>query len=71
MAIHFLGQVWRVTGFAQAGGGQRRSGDWGVERREPSQWNPISAIAPAALPTPNDPRPADPVWAETQPFWHD
>ncbi|HEX4235356.1 MAG TPA: hypothetical protein VH041_13755 [Caldimonas sp.] len=69
MAINFLGQVWRVAGFAQAGGGQRRSNDWTVQLREPSLWNPASAVAPAALPTPSDPHPAEPVWAETQPFW--
>jgi hypothetical protein len=71
MAISFLGQVWRVTGLAEAGGGRRRSNDWAVERREPSRWNPSSPVAPVAVATPSDPRIAEPVWAETQPFWHD
>jgi hypothetical protein len=72
MAINFLGQVWRVKGLAEASGGRRRSNDWAVERREPSRWNPTSPAVPAASPpTRNDPRPSEPVWAETQPFWHD
>jgi hypothetical protein len=71
MAINFLGQVWRVTGLAEAGGGRRRTNDWAVELREPSQWNPTSPVAPAASPTPANRRPAEPVWAETQPVWHD
>lgn len=69
MAIKLLGHVfWNA---AAATAADRRSGnDWVVELREPSRWNP-SALSDAATPKPGESSVAEPVWAETQPWWHD
>ena len=70
MAIKLLGQVWKGAASAPDAP-RRRLNEWGVKRREPSQWNPSSATTPDETPPPNDLLPADPVWSETQPSWHD
>ena len=69
MAIKLLGHVFWNTGMATAADA-RRGSDWVVELREPSRWNPVAAreAVPAG---PADAAPTEPVWAETQPCWHD
>jgi hypothetical protein len=69
VAIKLLGHVFWSAATAIAA--DRRPGnDWVVELREPSRWSP-SAVSDAATPRPNESSTAEPVWAETQPWWHD
>ena len=68
MAIKVLGHVWKTTA---SGPPRKRVSEWAVERREPSPWNPISPASASKPSTATMPRPAEPVWAETQPWWHD
>jgi hypothetical protein len=69
VAIKLLGHVFWSAATATAA--DRRPGnDWVVELREPSRWNP-SAVRDAVTPQPGESSAAEPVWAETQPWWHD
>jgi len=69
VAIKLLGHVFWSAATATAA--DRRPGnDWVVELREPSRWNP-SAVSDAQTPYPGESSAPEPVWAETQPWWHD
>jgi hypothetical protein len=69
VAIKLLGHVFWSAATATAA--DRRPGnDWVVELREPSRWNP-SAVSDAQTPHPGESSAPEPVWAETQPWWHD
>lgn len=69
MAIKLLGHVFWNTSTATAA--DRRPGnDWVVELREPSRWNPSAVNAAVARPTGEASAP-EPVWPDTQPWWHD
>jgi hypothetical protein len=70
MSINLLGHAWRA---ATSGGTLepvRRVHAWGVEAREPSQWNPGPPASRTRLMT-KEPKAADPVWPDTQPWCHD
>lgn len=69
MAIKLLGHVLWDTATATAGD-RRHGNEWVVEVREPSRWNP-SAARDAATPKRGEASAPEPVWAETQPWWHD
>ena len=71
MAIRLLGNFWKGTAPARSAPAGRRAGDWGVESREPSQWNPNAAAAPRTPPPGSELRPLEPIWHETQPCCHD
>ena len=69
VAIKLLGHVWGNAATASAAD-RRHGSDWVVEVREPSSWNP-SAVRDAATAKPGKAAAPEPVWAETQPWWHD
>ena len=69
MAIKLLGHVWWNAATPMAAD-RRRANEWVVELREPSRWNPVAA-RDAATADPGESAAAEPVWAETQPWWHD
>lgn len=67
MAIKLLGHVWKTAASAPP---RRRVSEWAVEPREPSPWNPISPVSTGTPSAPGTLGPAEPVWAETQPWCH-
>jgi len=68
MAIKLLGQVWKTAASAPT---RRRVTEWAVEPLESSPWNPVSPASTDQPPAPSTLGPAEPVWAETQPWCHD
>ena len=69
VAIKLLGHVFWNAATATAAD-RRRGGEWVVELREPSRWNPSTARDAVATDH-AEATAAEPIWAETQPWCHD
>ena len=67
VAIRFLGHVWGSGPMTPVA---LRRRDRVVEAREPSRWNP-SSLHDDAAPGAAVVAAVEPVWAETEPWWHD
>jgi len=69
VAIKLLGHVWKNGATASEPG--RRGQERVVEARERSRWNPSALGDATAATQPADFPVSEPVWAETEPWWHD
>lgn len=47
------------------------AGDWMLQRRDRSEWNPPAPPAIGASASDADMQRGEPHWADTQPWWHD
>lgn len=71
--MKLLDRMWRVAAATPVESSPRGRAERSIEPREPSRWNPARSVVPAEplVPFELDRRGADPVWAETQPWYHD